>query len=195
MADSRIYMVSGLGNPGGKYAQTRHNIGFMVIDELSYRFSTPLTKNRFTAEFEKTRIRGEDLILVKPQAFMNLSGPPVQQLASFFKIHSSHIIVIHDDLDLEFGRIRIVKDRGHGGHNGIRSITQSLGTRDYIRIRAGVGRPKGDQGVTGHVLGRFSPEEESLLQALIKSGADACIAILKEGFQAAMNSFNTRRCE
>ena len=193
MADSHIYLVSGLGNPGGKYARTRHNIGFMVVDELSRRFSISLSKKRFNAEFGKTRISGESLVLAKPQSFMNLSGPPLQQLSAYFKVKSQDIIVIHDDLDLPFGRIRIVKDRGHGGHNGIRSITQALGTRDYIRVRAGVGRPRGEKGVTSHVLGRFSSSEEPLLNELIEAGADACVTILKRGVQAAMNSFNTRK--
>jgi len=192
MDDNRMYMLAGLGNPGAKYAQTRHNIGFFVVDEIAKRYSLPLNKSRFDSQYSKGIINGIKTVLVKPQSFMNRSGFPVQRLSSYFKINVSDIIVIHDDLDLAFGRIMIVKDRGHGGHNGIRSMVQALGTKNFIRVRTGVGRPEISRGVTGHVLGRFSGSEEKEIDTIVQSAADASIAIMEKGVSAAMNSFNTR---
>jgi len=192
MADSRIYMVAGLGNPGSKYAQTRHNIGFSVVDSLLRRYRLPPEKSRFDADYSKGVINGLNVVLVKPQAYMNRSGPPVQKLASYFKIQVSDIIVVHDDLDLDFGRLRIAANRGHGGHNGIRSIVESLGTKSFVRVRVGVGRPQGQRDVTGHVLGRFSSEEEGALDTLVERSADACVAVMEQGMSAAMNACNSK---
>lgn len=192
MADSRIYMVAGLGNPGSKYAQTRHNIGFSVVDSLLKHYCFPPEKSRFDADYSKGVIDGLNVVLMKPQAYMNRSGPPVQKLASYFKIQVSDIIVVHDDLDLDFGRLRIAGNRGHGGHNGIRSIIETLGTKAFVRIRVGVGRPQGQRDVTGHVLGRFSSEENGMLDTVVSRSADACVAVMEQGATAAMNAYNTR---
>lgn len=190
MADDSLYMIAGLGNPGEKYVRTRHNFGFMVIDQIFHNFSFPDFKAKSDALFSKGRINGKQILLVKPHSFMNRSGIPIQQLSSFFKITPSNIIVVHDDLDLPFEMIKIAKNRGHGGHNGIRSIINALGTKDFVRIRMGVGHPRGEKNVTGHVLGIFSRDEEPLVQSVLEKSSDACIAVLKSGLQTAMNSFN-----
>lgn len=192
MADSRIYMVAGLGNPGSKYAQTRHNIGFFVVDSLLRHYRLSPEKSRFDADYSKGVINGLNVVLVKPQAYMNRSGPPVQKLASYFKIQVSDIIVVHDDLDLDFGRLRIAENRGHGGHNGIRSIVETLGTKAFVRIKVGIGRPQGQRDVTGHVLGRFSAEENGMLDTVVSRSAEACVAVMEHGVAAAMNTCNTR---
>ncbi|MEA1968476.1 MAG: aminoacyl-tRNA hydrolase [Thermodesulfobacteriota bacterium] len=191
MAYNQVIMVAGLGNPGEKYTRTRHNIGFLVVDELARRYSLSLDRSRFDAKYSKGVIKGVKVVLVKPESFMNRSGFPVQKLSSYYKIELSDIVVVHDDLDLEFGKIKIVKNRGHGGHNGIRSIIDSFGSKDFIRIRTGVGRPRGPRGVTGHVLGRFSPEEKMELSIFVEKAADAVIAVMEQGVTAAMNIYNS----
>lgn len=193
MSDSRFTLVAGLGNPGKEYSQTRHNIGFQVVDALASRLGKSLDKNKFDADFTRARVRGKDLFLVKPMSYMNRSGIPIQRLASYYKIDMGDIIVIHDDMDLEFGKIKIVRGRGHGGHNGIRSIIDSFGRKECIRIRVGVGHPGSRGDVTGHVLGKFSPEEQSGLDDLVDNSVDASIAILENGVVKAMNKVNSRK--
>ncbi len=192
MSDSPIMMLAGLGNPGTKYIRTRHNIGFRVIDEIADMFSLPLDKSRFDTIYSKGLIKGSKIVLAKPQSFMNRSGFPIQRVTSYFKIDTPHIIVIHDDLDLEFGKMKIVKNRGHGGHNGIKSIVEVLGTKDFIRVRIGIGRPHGCEGnVTGHVLSRFSGDEEKELGIIVEKSVDACLIIIKQGVTKAMTVFNS----
>lgn len=187
-----IYIVAGLGNPGKEYSKTRHNMGFIVVEELARRHHLSFNSSRFNADISKGTIEGQQTILVKPQSYMNRSGFPVQQISSYFKIETENIIIIHDDLDLSFGRIMIVKDRGHGGHNGIRSIIESLGTKNFTRIRVGVGRPTKESlnEVAGYVLGRFAEDEQKQIDTIIKTAADACTLILSNNVQAAMNLFN-----
>ncbi|MCK5100000.1 MAG: aminoacyl-tRNA hydrolase [Desulfobacteraceae bacterium] len=186
-----MFMIAGLGNPGKKYFQTRHNIGFMVLDELADRNALKFSKSRFDAEYINYTYMQDKLFLVKPQSYMNNSGFPIQKLASYFKINISNVIVVHDDIDLPFGRLRISKDRGHGGHNGIRSIIQALGTKDFTRIRVGIANPERLNSVTGHVLGGFSKEETKSIDTLIEKAADASLSVIKNGALAAMNSYNS----
>lgn len=195
MADSQIYMVTGLGNPGKEYSQTRHNMGFIVVEELARRYNLSFNHSRFDADFAKGIIEGRHTILVKPQSYMNRSGYPVQKLSSYFKVETCNIIIVHDELDLPLGRIMIVKDRGHGGHNGIRSVVDAFGTKNFARIRVGVGRPKYREGdnVTGHVLGKFDADEQKELDLIVKATADACTLILSSNIQAAMNTFNSQK--
>lgn len=195
MANSQIYMVTGLGNPGKEYSQTRHNIGFIVVEELARRYNLPFNHSRFDADVAKGIIEGKQTILVKPQSYMNRSGYPVQKISRYFKIETDNIIIIHDELDLPFGRIMVVKDRGHGGHNGIRSVIDAFGTKNFIRIRVGVGRPqqKQEESVTGHVLGRFASDEQKEIDLIVKTTADASALILASNLQAAMNSFNSNK--
>ena len=184
-------MIAGLGNPGKKYFQTRHNIGFMVVDELANKNNLKISKSRFDAEYINFSLEQDKLFLVKPQSYMNNSGFPIQKLASYFRINISNVIVVHDDIDLPFGRLRISKGRGHGGHNGIRSIIQTLGTKDFTRIRVGIANPERQNSVTGHVLGGFSKEETKAINKLIIKTAEASLSVIKNGALAAMNFYNS----
>ena len=190
MPQNCITMVAGLGNPGREYVRTRHNIGFLVIEFLASQAGLGLKNARFDAHWVKGSLGRQQVLLVQPQSYMNRSGFPIQQLSSYFKIQLSDIIVVHDDLDLPFGRIRVAHNRGHGGHNGIRSIIDALGEKAFYRVRVGVGRPQSASGAVGHVLGKFSPEETAELDQVVASAADACVAIMEKGGTAAMNLFN-----
>ena len=191
MVTTRIFMIAGLGNPEKKYFQTRHNIGFMVVDRLAQQNALKFGKPRFDSEYVSTVFKQDKLFFVKPQSYMNKSGFPIQKLASYFKIDISNIIVVHDDIDLPFGRLRISKDRGHGGHNGIKSIIEALGTKDFTRIRIGIANPERQNSVTGHVLGDFSKEENKSIAKLIEKAADASMSVIKDGALATMNSYNS----
>ena len=171
MSDSKFKIIAGLGNPGKNYARTRHNIGFLAIEALASKSHLTIDKTRFNSEYVKARIKGKDVFLVKPLSYMNLSGFPIHKFASYYKVDIEDIIIVHDDMDLSFGKIKIVKSRGHGGHNGVRSIFNAFGKKDCIRVRIGVGHPKlqkpdsqkerSCKNVTGHVLeiGRASCRE------------------------------------
>ncbi|WP_457552878.1 aminoacyl-tRNA hydrolase [Desulfobacula sp.] len=192
MSESKFKIIAGLGNPGKNYAQTRHNIGFLVIEALASKSRLVIDKSRFDSEYVKTRIKGQDVFFVKPIIYMNKSGIPIHKFASYYKVGMEDIIIVHDDMDLEFGKIKIVKSRGHGGHNGVRSIVEAFGRKDCIRIRVGVGHPGSGKDVTGHVLGSFSPGEVKKLDQCIDTASDACLYILEYGATAAMNLFNIR---
>lgn len=192
MSDSKFKMIAGLGNPGNTYSQTRHNIGFLVLEAIAASASLDFNKNRYDALHTRGKIAGKDVFLVKPQSYMNRSGFPIQKLSSYFKIQAPDLIVVHDEMDLEFGKLKIVKSRGHGGHNGVRSIINELGRKDFIRVRVGVGHPGQGRNVTGHVLGGFTPDENAGLDDLVQRAADACVMILKSGATQAMNRINSR---
>jgi len=192
MSDSKFKIIAGLGNPGKKYALTRHNIGFLAIEALASKFHLNIDKIRFGSEYVKTRIKNKEVFLVKPTTYMNLSGLPIHKFASYYKIDIEDIIVVHDDMDLSFGKIKVVKSRGHGGHNGVRSIIDAVGKKDCIRIRIGVGHPGSEKNVTSHVLGHFSPDEKKMLDQCIDTASDACLYILEKGVNAAMNLYNAR---
>ncbi len=193
MSVSKFKLITGLGNPGRDYAQTRHNIGFLVIDALASVAGLDINKTRFDAAYTRGKIQEWDLLLVKPMTYMNRSGIPLQKFASYYKIEMPDILVVHDDLDLEFGQIKIVQSRGHGGHNGVRSIVEAFGNNQCVRVRVGVGHPGAQKGVVGHVLGCFTPDEQKALDPLVKAAADACLSIVKQGVTQAMNSVNVRR--
>ncbi|MCD4676056.1 MAG: aminoacyl-tRNA hydrolase [Desulfobacula sp.] len=192
MSDSKFKIIAGLGNPGKNYARTRHNIGFLVVEALASKSRLTIDKSRFDSEYVKARIKGKDVFLVKPLTYMNKSGFPIHKFASYYKIGMEDIIIVHDDMDLPFGKIKIVKSRGHGGHNGVRSIIDAFGKKDCTRIRVGVGHPGSGKNVTGHVLGTFSPEEIKILDHCIDLASDTCLHILENGVTAAMNLFNTK---
>ena len=193
MSDSKYKIIAGLGNPGKNYAHTRHNIGFLVVEALASKSRLSIDKIRFDSEYVKAMIKGQDVFLVKPLTYMNKSGFPVHKFASYYKVDIKDIIIVHDDIDLEFGKIKIVQSRGHGGHNGVRSIIDAFGKKDCTRIRVGVGHPGSGGDVTGHVLGSFSPDEVKILDTCIDTASDACLYILEKGVTPAMNLFNTRR--
>ncbi len=190
MSESSVRLVVGLGNPGGRYEHTRHNIGFRVIDRLAERLGMSVTRSRFNALYEKGRIEGREVILAKPQSFMNLSGGPVRSLADYFDIEPSEILVVYDEIDLPYGRMKIVAKGGHGGHNGVRSLIDTMKVRDFPRIRMGVGRPDPRMEVSNWVLGKFSAEEADSLESFVDRGGDAVSKILTEGLVKGMNAFN-----
>ena len=178
------WLIVGLGNPGPKYADTRHNIGFMVLDALARRSSAAF-REKFKGLMARAEIADQDCVLLQPMTFMNVSGVSVGACASFFKAAPERTLVIHDELDIAFGDVRVKVGGGHAGHNGLRSIFQHFG-KDFIRLRCGIGRPvHGD--VTRHVLGRFDSNESAELEDVIDAAADAVVTVLREGPIAAMN--------
>jgi PTH1 family peptidyl-tRNA hydrolase len=187
------YLLAGLGNPGSDYARTRHNIGFMVIDRLAERFSFATDRTKSGCLYGTGTIEGQRVVAVKPQAFMNNSGPPLFRLAQYLKISSKRMLVVHDDIDLAFGKLKIKTKGGHGGHNGIKSIIDTFGTDDFVRVRIGIDHPGARKGVVGHVLGRFSADELEDLDGLIQQAGETVTAILKEGAAAAMNRLHGAR--
>lgn len=187
-----MWLIVGLGNPGNEYKFTRHNIGFMAVDYFLQGLGNPISKNQFKAEVFQTKLQDHQLLFCKPQTFMNLSGESVQPLLGYYKIPLDHLIVIHDEVDQPFGKMKIQKNRGHGGHNGIKSVSGLLGSSDYIRVRLGVGRPANPHiPVPDHVLGRFNKEEESQMPEFLNRCGDALESILLDGVQKASTKFNT----
>lgn len=182
-----FHLLAGLGNPGTAYEGTRHNAGFMVIDRLAERNDIPFDKKKFDVAFGSGAIAGHSVILAKPMAFMNRSGPPLFRLAHYYKITSGKMMVIHDDIDLAYGKIKIKTKGGHGGHKGIQSIVNAFGSNEFVRIRVGIDHPGAQNGVVDHVLGRFSESEKALLPQLIDRAGDAAVEVLESGAVAAMN--------
>lgn len=180
----------GLGNPGREYEQTRHNIGFMVVDELAKRWNVSYNQAKFNGMFASHMIDGEKVILCKPLTYMNLSGECVRPLMDYYKLDMDDLVVIYDDLDLPVGKMRLRMKGSAGGHNGIKSLIQHLGTDQFKRIRVGIGRPQNGQKVPDYVLGRFAPEEEADIQQVIMRAADACERAVSASFLQAMNEFN-----
>ena len=182
-------LLVGLGNPGPKYGRTRHNIGFRVAREAARKLGAELGANsRWNALVGKAR----DIAVLLPQAFMNLSGEAVGQAARFWKVPADGILVVHEEIDLEFGRIQVKPGGGDAGHNGLASIRRHLGTGDTLRLRFGVGRPPEQWEGADWVLAKFSSEEEKALEELVPLAADAAIAALVEGPVAAANKYNRR---
>ncbi len=192
MTDERFLLV-GLGNPGPRYAGTRHNAGFLVLDELAGRMGARFRSHKpahGSAEIAEGRLAGAPVVLAKPGSYMNTSGGPVSQVSRFFKIPPTNLVVIHDELDLPYGTIRLKRGGGEGGHNGLKSISAAVGTRDYLRVRFGIGRPPGRQDPADYVLREFSAAERKDLEYLLDRAADATEALLAHGLEAAQNTFN-----
>ncbi len=189
-----MWMIVGLGNPGAKYANNRHNVGFMLVDALARESNAESFKSKFSAEWCKARAKGEDLALLKPQTFMNLSGQSVQPAASFLKVEAANILVVHDELDLPFGEVRLKVGGGHAGHNGLRSIIGCMGTPEFVRLRIGIGRPPADFGgaVADFVLANFSGEERVILPDVLSRAGSSVLDVLARGVTPAMNSLNTK---
>jgi PTH1 family peptidyl-tRNA hydrolase len=192
MPSRQLFLVAGLGNPGAAYAQTRHNVGFMVADKIAAEYDIGFDKRKFDTTFGRGRVEQMPVVLVKPQAFMNRSGWPLKMLTDFLKIPSEAVLVVHDDIDLAFGRLKIKEKGGHGGHNGIRSLIDAFGTDIFVRLRIGVGRSGPDRSISDHVLGRFSEQEAKSLDAIITTARDAVVTILCNGTKKAMNQFNQK---
>lgn len=185
------FLVVGLGNPGPKYEDTRHNIGFQVADELAARARAGRWREACRALVAEGRLAGEPVVLAKPQTYMNRSGDAVGRLVDRFGVDLERLIVVHDDLDLPFGAIRIRVRGGHGGHNGIRSILAVLGTGEFVRVKVGIGRPQGKGDVADYVLSPFSADEAVEIPAIRARAADAVFHIVGEGPLRAMNRFHT----
>ena len=185
-----MYLIIGLGNPEQEYSKTRHNMGFNAINEIAQKYNIEVNKNKFQGLYEITIINGQKVVLVKPQTYMNLSGNCVQEFVNFYKIEKENIIVIYDDMDIEPGEIKIRKQGGPGGHNGMKSIIQMLGTEQFSRIRIGIGRPKTNGDEINYVIGAIPEEEIPKLNEGVGKAKDAVIEILKNGIDSAMNKFN-----
>ncbi len=187
-------LIVGLGNPGQEYRWTRHNMGFLVLDHLARKEGIQLARRRFQAIFGQGRISGGDVILAKPQTYMNLSGEAVGRLLRFFHIPPAELIVIHDDLDLPFGKIRIRRQSGHGGHQGVKNIIENLGNKDFARVKIGIGRPANPaQDPADYVLAPLSREEREEAQEAASRAAEAVETLLSSGPEEAMNRFHKNR--
>ncbi|MDD5169950.1 MAG: aminoacyl-tRNA hydrolase [Syntrophales bacterium] len=186
-------LIVGLGNPGKQYQFTRHNLGFFVIDRLAGDHSIAVTLKGFDAIYGRGRIENEPVLLAKPQTFMNRSGSSVSGFFEYFKIEDyTDVIVVHDDLDLPFGVVRLKADGGHGGHKGLLSTIEHLGRSDFLRVRMGIGRPVEKTSTEDYVLSRFSDDEMNRLPKVLSNAVEAIDCILSSGIQAAMNRYNVR---
>ena len=184
-------LVVGLGNPGPEYRGTRHNVGFLVVDELTKRWRvSDEWREKFEALQIKTTIGDEPVIVAKPLTFMNLSGQAVAELAGFYKIDPPDVFVVTDDVALPLGRLRARREGGAGGHNGLKSVIQHLGTQAFPRMRVGVGRGDDRRDLSDHVLGRFEAGEREIVSAAVLRAADATEMFLREGIERAMGAFN-----
>lgn len=185
-------MVVGLGNPGPEYEASRHNVGFRVVDTLAGRSGMALTCCRFRSLFAKGSLHGVQVLLVKPLTFMNDSGFAVSRWQQALRLEPSRIIVVHDDLDLPTSQLRIKVGGGHGGHRGVRSVLETMGSADFLRVKVGIGRPQDGQDTVKHVLGSFEEREGDAIQGVVQRAADAVEVLLQESLEAAMNRYNVR---
>jgi peptidyl-tRNA hydrolase, PTH1 family len=189
------WLVVGLGNPGAEYAKNRHNVGFMIADLLAGRVGARFGRHRkASAEVAEARLgvgaEAPRLVLVKPLTYMNLSGGPVSGLAQFYKVPVDRIIAVHDELDIPYGQLRLKVDGGEGGHNGLRSMSKSLGSKEYLRVRFGIGRPPGRQDPADYVLSDFTAVERKELDFLVDRAADATEALIARGLEWAQNAYH-----
>ncbi|HEV7167682.1 MAG TPA: aminoacyl-tRNA hydrolase [Micrococcaceae bacterium] len=192
---SNTWLVVGLGNPGPDYSRNRHNIGYMVVEELARRMGATFKTHKARALVAEGRlgIGGPKLILAKPQTYMNLSGGPTAALARFFDIAPERVVAIHDEIDIPFDTIKLKIGGGEGGHNGLRDISKTLGTKDYYRVRVGVGRPPGRADAASHVLKDFSGQEAKELPFLLDEAADAAELLMTAGLLDAQQKFHVTK--
>lgn len=191
---SDFWLIAGLGNPGKKYEDTRHNMGFMTADVLAERWTVNFADHKGLAMLGKSVMnldgRTVKFFLAKPLTYMNDSGNAVASISAYYQIEPDHIVVIHDDMDLEFGRIKVKAGGSAGGHNGIKSLIAHMGTQEFPRLRFGIGLPRGKGEMIGHVLGKFRPEERELLDVMLGKAADAVLYTMEHGITKAGNIFN-----
>ena len=195
---SDTWLVVGLGNPGPTYAGTRHNIGYVVLDELAERMGGRLRRhksNRADVLEGRLELGGDRVVLGRARTYMNESGGPVKSLATFYKVRPDRLVVVHDELDLPFGGLRVKLGGGDNGHNGLRSVRSALGSGDYYRVRVGIGRPQGAKATSDYVLGPFTQDEKSDIPLLAGRSADAVASLVKVGLEATQQAFNNVRTE
>lgn len=185
-----MYLIVGLGNPEEEYSKTRHNMGFNTINKISQQYNIEVKQNKFQALYGSGMIEKEKVILLKPQTYMNLSGNSVKEVVDFYKIEKEKILVIYDDMDIEPGKIKIRKKGSAGGHNGMKSIIQMIGTEEFPRIRVGIGQPIIKLAMIDYVIGYVPEEELTILEEGIEKAEKAIEEILKHGINYAMNKFN-----
>lgn len=190
-----MILVAGLGNPGEEYSSSRHNVGFIVVDEIAKRLGISLKKKGFRSLFAEALLEEKKIILLKPQTYMNLSGDAVSDAVEFFKISLKDIIVVHDEIDLPLGSMKIKTGGGSAGHKGVRSIVNCLGDSGFVRVRVGVGKPLQKSEVIGHVLSGFGKEEKRIMEDMVVRAADAVLEIILRGLESAMNKFNRKDAE
>jgi peptidyl-tRNA hydrolase, PTH1 family len=190
VVDEDPWLVIGLGNPGPGYAGNRHNVGFMVVDLLASRLGARFKRHRSHAEVVEGRLGGVRVVLAKPRSYMNESGGPVTGLRDFFKLPLERLAVVHDELDLPFGRLRLKLGGGDNGHNGLRSLRRSLGSGEFNRVRFGIGRPPGQMDPAAFVLRDFSGPERKEIEFLVEHAADATEALVTDGLERAQNQYN-----
>lgn len=190
MGEHELTLVVGLGNPGPGYAGNRHNVGFMVVDELAARIGGKFKGHKGGADVLEGRLPGGRVVLAKPRSYMNLSGGGVTGVARFYKVPPAAIVVVHDELDLPYGAVRLKLGGGENGHNGLRSITKSLGTKDYLRVRFGIGRPPGRMDAADYVLRDFAAAERKELDLHVVTCADAVESVIADGLEPAQNKFH-----
>jgi PTH1 family peptidyl-tRNA hydrolase len=190
MAEDGPWLVLGLGNPGPQYAGNRHNVGFMVLDVLAARVGARFKSHKARGDVVETRLAGQRAVLAKPRSYMNTSGGPAASLRDFFKSPIERIVVVHDELDLDFGAIRLKLGGGDNGHNGLKSLRQSLGSGEFYRVRLGIGRPPGRQDPADFVLHDFSAAERKVLGVQLERAADAIELLISDGLAAAQNAYN-----
>lgn len=183
-----MYLIVGLGNPGEEYRGTRHNVGFDAIDIISKKYNIELNRVKFKGVYGEGFIDGKKVMLLKPTTYMNLSGESIGEVANFYKIPHEDIVVIYDDISLDIGKLRIRVKGSAGGHNGIKSIISCLGGDMFPRVKVGVGVPKGN--LVSHVLGKFTPEERTILNKALEASSEAAITIMTKDTNEAMNKFN-----
>ena len=186
-----LYLIVGLGNPGEDYARTRHNVGFVVVERLAEEWQATWAKEKkFNARLARAAVGARRVLLCEPQTYMNASGEAVRAIGGFYEIPPGRLLVVVDDADLPLGELRLRPSGSSGGHHGLESIEQHLGTRDYARLRVGIGRQAQQREITGHVLGRFGSTEAALADKVLSVAAKQAGTWLKDGIQKAMNQFN-----
>jgi PTH1 family peptidyl-tRNA hydrolase len=185
-----VKILVGLGNPGSQYERTRHNAGWLVIDKLAGRHGISLRDKKFRARIGSGNVLGNPVVLACPETYMNLSGDSVGPMAGFYKVPVGDVVIVHDDVDLPFGVVRVKEGGGHGGHNGLRDLVVKLGGPGFVRVRLGVGRPEGQMDTADWVLARWKPAEEKEVPWLLDRAADAVESVLRDGVKEAMNRYN-----
>lgn len=190
-----MYLIAGLGNPGQRYSETRHNAGYSVIDQAANDLDMNLHINRFQSIAAQSTFNGKEILLIKPMTFMNLSGEAVKEWADLYNIDPENILIVHDDLDLPLGRIKAVRKGSTGGHRGLRSIIDNINSMDFPRIKIGIGRPRYNEPIEDYVLAPFYEDEKKIFQRVILAGSKACHGFILNGIESVMNNINRQNFE